>query len=166
MKFEKWATRIYQEEDFGRSISTTTSGLIGLIVYLNSNDWVLSGFVLIIVFPLFRILASFLHHFFKNQFGTINEIKRIQKEFEKFSIEEKEVLKAFANAGGATLSLSLIKRQGIILHDAGVNSLFQRNILSHSVTADGISEALSIDLDVFNLALKMYPKEKLITNYL
>lgn len=33
-ELNKWADRVYAENDFGRSISTSISGVIGLITYL------------------------------------------------------------------------------------------------------------------------------------
>ena len=50
MNFSEWAKKIYEEEDFGRSISATLSGFIGLAIYLSSKDWGLSLFVTVIVF--------------------------------------------------------------------------------------------------------------------
>ena len=42
---EKWADRVYAENDFGRSIATSIAGLIGLTVYLLAKDWVISASV-------------------------------------------------------------------------------------------------------------------------
>lgn len=55
---EKWADRVYKENDFGRSIATSFAGLIGLVVYLLSKDWVIAAFTSIITFPIIRIVAT------------------------------------------------------------------------------------------------------------
>ena len=41
---EKWADRVYAENDFGRSVAISVSGLIGLVVYLPTRDWVIRIF--------------------------------------------------------------------------------------------------------------------------
>ena len=55
---EKWADRVYSENDFGRSIATSLSGTIGLIVYLVTDDWVSAAFSAIISFPIIRIIST------------------------------------------------------------------------------------------------------------
>ena len=53
--------RVYNERDPGRGIATSAAGTTGLTTYLYWEDWVVAGFVTIIVFPIGRILASAIH---------------------------------------------------------------------------------------------------------
>lgn len=55
---EKWAERVYAENDFGRSVATSLSGAIGLAVYLLADDWVIAAFSTIISFPIIRIAST------------------------------------------------------------------------------------------------------------
>lgn len=66
----KWADRIYAESDFGRSVATSASGVIGLIAYLLLSDWVISAFSTIIAFPIIRILSSGFHEKFNRNKKT------------------------------------------------------------------------------------------------
>ena len=79
MNFDRCALRIYGEKDFGRSVSTTLSGIIGLSTYLLSKDWVLSAFVTIIVFLLFRLIASAVH----TRLGEVHKQKLLALEAQK-----------------------------------------------------------------------------------
>lgn len=47
---DKWADRIYSETDVGRSVATSSAGVIGLITYLTTSDWVIAAFAFLIVF--------------------------------------------------------------------------------------------------------------------
>jgi hypothetical protein len=158
VNIDRWASRIYAEKDFGRSISTTLSGIVGLVTYLLSKDWTISAFVTIIVFPVFRILASALHTRWIERHKEKLQALEAQRTFEKFSPEERQVVKAFVDAGGATLSWSHIKEAGIFLPDVGVNSLIQRGVFCHTVTADGLSEAIAIDTAIFDLGQRVFPR--------
>jgi len=61
MNLDRWAERIYAERDFGRSIATSVAGVVGLLLYLNTRDWVVAAFAAVICFPIVRVLASAAH---------------------------------------------------------------------------------------------------------
>jgi ABC-type multidrug transport system fused ATPase/permease subunit len=154
MNLSEWAKKIYDEDDFGRSISTTLSGIIGLAIYLQSKDWGLSLFVTVIVFPLLRLIASTAH-------TRWNETKKQQLEtqealmtFQKFSDEEKKVIKVFVNEGGAVLLWSQMNRANVTV--SAVESLVLRGILRNSVTSDGMTETFVIETDVFDMAQRAF----------
>ena len=56
-RMDRWAERIYEETDLGKSLGTSIAGVAGLIVYETTADWVIAAFVLIIVFPVSRVKA-------------------------------------------------------------------------------------------------------------
>ncbi len=58
---DKWIERVYVETDFGRSVATSVTGIIGLSVYLISKDWVVALFSSVIIFPIVRIVATGFH---------------------------------------------------------------------------------------------------------
>jgi hypothetical protein len=150
MNFSDWAKKIYDEEDFGRSISTTLSGIIGLAIYLKSKDWALSLFVTVIVFPLLRLIASASHARWKETKKQQLQAQEAQKRFENFSPEERKVLKVFVDAGGAVLTCSQMNRANVAL--SGVESLKLRGILDISVTSDGMTETFVMQTEVFDMA--------------
>lgn len=156
MKIDDWANKIYAEEDFGRSISTTLSGIVGLTTYLLSKDWVLSAFVAIILFPLFRLFASALHQRWKEARKRKLQTADSQKFFEKFTPEEKEVIKCFVNAGGAALSYSQINRAR--LQALGIESLVHRGVLANTLLSDYITEGFILDTKVFDLGQQSFPR--------
>jgi len=97
---EKWAERVYAENDFGRSIATSLSGAIGLVVYLITDDWVIAAFSTIISFPIIRIVSTGINEKVERQ-----KKRKINKEnalhiYKGLSDEEKEVINSYVNAGG------------------------------------------------------------------
>ena len=155
MSFSEWAKKIYDEDDFGRSISTTVSGIVGLAVYLQSKDWVLSLFVTAIVFPLLRLIASTVHTRWKEGRRQKLVAEEAQKSFQKFSPEEKRVLRAFVEAGGSAMSWSQINRADVAR--SAVESLVHRGILSNTVLSDCMTEAFVMDTEVFDTAQQAFP---------
>ena len=155
MNINEWANKIYDEEDFGRSISTTLSGIVGLTTYLQSKDWVLSLFITVIVFPLLRLIASAAHTRWKETKKQQLQAQEAQKTFENFSPEERKVLKAFVDAGGAALTWSQVNRANIAV--SAVESLKLRGILDTSVTSDGMTETFVMETEVFDMAQRAFP---------
>lgn len=149
MNVDRWFAKIYGEKDFGRSIAATLSGVAGLVTYLLSRDWVLSAFVWIIVFPLFRLVASALHTRWR-------AATREQKLFQTFSPEEKEVIKAFVDAGGAALSYSQINRAA--LPRAAIESLVSRGVLFNTTLSDCMTEGFILKTEVFDGGQRMFPR--------
>lgn len=154
MNLGEWAKRIYDEEDFGRSISTTLSGGIGLAIYLQSKDWVLSLFVTVIVFPLLRLIASAAHARWKETQKQQLLVRESQRRFQNLSPEEKKVLKAFVDAGGAALTWSQINRANLAV--SAIESLVLRSVLATSVTADGMTETFVMQPEGFDAAQQAF----------
>lgn len=149
MNLETWMSKLYDEEDFGRSVSATLSGVIALSTYILSNDWSLSALILVITFPLFRIVASAIHIRWRT-------IRDVQKQFRNFSPEEKEVIHAFVESGGAVLSCGRMDRACLPL--SGVESLVARGILHHTMLSDLWTEAFVLDTNVFDAAQHTFPR--------
>jgi hypothetical protein len=156
MNFDRWANRIYGEKDFGRSISTTLSGIVGLTTYLLSKDWVMSVFVTIIVFPLFRLIASTLHTRWREVHRQKLLTLEAQKTIQKFSPEEKEVIKAFVDAGGAALTYSQVNRSDLSV--SAIESLVQRGVLFNTFLSDCTTEAFVLKTEVFDMGQQAFPK--------
>lgn len=145
---DKWMERVYGETDFGRSIATSVAGLVGLIVYLVVSDWVISAFSAIIVFPIVRLLSTWLYE--KSRRASDRQLKNEQAEsvYAKLSDAERQVVAAFVKAGGSVLTWSQVNT--LPLSGPAIESLLQREILSTSMTADGMRETFVLDTDVFD----------------
>ncbi len=156
MDFNEWAKRVYDEEDFGRSVSITLSGSVGLLIYLGSRDWVLALFVTVIVFPVFRVVASALHGRWREKRKQNMQVFEAQKRFETLSPQERDVVRAFVEAGGAALTWSQINRAALAV--SAIESLVLRGILSTSVTSDGMTETFVMQTEIFDAALQAYPR--------
>jgi len=145
----KIAELIYSEDDFGRSVSTTLSAVIGITCYLSTNDWVIAAFSAVIPFPIIRLVASKLHakYAIRAQRNTARE--SADYTFSQLSQDEKTVANAFVNAGGCTLTFSQVN--SLSLANA-VESLTHREMLSTSMTADSMCETFVLDPLVFDAA--------------
>lgn len=155
---EKWADRVYSENDFGRSIATSLSGLIGLGIYLFTNDWVIAAFSTIISFPIIRIVSTGINEKIKRK-----KKRKIDKEnalhiFEGLSNEEREVIKSYVRAGGSVLTWRQMNNQSV--SSSAVESLIQREILWTSMTADGMKETFALDSNIFDIANEKYARSK------
>ena len=157
-ELNKWADRVYAENDFGRSISTSISGIIGLITYLYTEDWILTVLSLIIFFPIFRIISSGLHE--KYQRKKQRNFKKEDAEYiyNRLTDEEKDVVLAFVRAGGSVLTWRQMNEESVSL--AGGESLQQRELLWTSMTADGMRETFVLDSDIFDIAYEKFNKDK------
>lgn len=147
---DKWAERIYAENDFGRGIATSIAGIIGLINYLITRDWVIAVFSLIIIFPMVRIISTALNESAKRKFSKKMQHIEIEETFKKLSDAEKEVVKAFVDAGGTALTFSQINN--LNLSNAAIESLIQRELLWTSVTADLMTETFALNTQLFDVA--------------
>lgn len=149
-ELNKWADRVYAENDFGRSISTSISGGVGLIVYLTTKDWVLTTLSLIIAFPIFRIISSGLYEKYQQKIQRILKKKDIEQAYNRLSDQEKDVVQAFVRAGGCVLTWRQMNLESIT--SAGVESLVQRELLWTSCTADAMTETFVLDSDIFDIS--------------
>lgn len=146
---DKWAERVYSETDFGRSVATSVAGVVGLAVYLIFDDWVIAAFSSIITFPIIRLAATGLH-----EKATRHAKRRIEREdaehiYDRLSNGEKEVVQAFVKAGGTALTWSQVN--SLSLPAPAIESLIQREILSSSMTADGMRETFALDSALFDV---------------
>ncbi len=149
---DKWADRVYSETDFGRSIATSISGIIGLTVYLITTDWVIAAFSSIIAFPIIRIISTSLNDRI-NFFAQQRKIKKqTEYTYNELSEGEKEVIQAFVTAGGTGLTYSHMN--SLDLSAPAVETLIQREIIWNSMTADGIRETFALDTAIFDIAQK------------
>lgn len=150
--FEKWADRVYAEVDFGRSLATSLSGAIGLAIYLKTSDWVIAAFCSIIFFPIARVTATALHGSFVNGIGRRRKLDEAKRVFDVLSDGEVEVVSAFVKAGGCAMTWGQMDRSSV--STAAVESLIQREILTTSVTADGMRETFVLATEIFDEAIR------------
>lgn len=150
MNIDRWAERIYTERDFGRSIATSGSGIVGLATYISTGDWVIAAFCAVIVFPLIRVISFSLHARYRRHRTSGAQREQIRKQVKKLTADEKEVLRAFVREGGSVLPAGRVNRLGV--PESGVESLFQRGIMYSTMTVDGMREALAIEVEVFDTA--------------
>lgn len=149
---DKWADRVYSETDFGRSIATSLSGIIGLTVYLITTDWVIAAFSSIISFPIIRIVATSVNDRI-NFFAKQRKIKKqTEYTYNGLSDGEKDVVQAFVTAGGTGLTYSHINN--LELSSPAVETLIQREIIWTSMTADSMCETFVLDTAIFDIAQK------------
>ena len=146
---EKWADRIYLESDFGRNVATSSSGLVGLGVYLFTSDIAIAGFSALILFPVVRILASSAYRKSEHLAKLKAQEDGVQKLYDRFSPEEKNVVSVFVKAGGSVMTWGQINRSDT--HFSAIESLMQRGLLHTSVTADGGTETFVLDQDIFDV---------------
>lgn len=146
---EKWADRVYAENDFGRSIATSVAGLIGLAVYLLTKDWVISAFASIISFPIIRIIASSFNEKIERNKKRKVEKEEVENLYNKLSSDERNVIQSFVNAGGSVLTWN--QMNSLDVSSSGVESLIQREILWTAYTADGMRETFALDTNIFDV---------------
>ena len=150
---DKWLERVYGETDFGRSIATSVAGAIGLVVYLLVGDWVISAFSAIIAFPIARLLSTWLYEKTRRAAARQIESERAKSTYGKLSDEERQVVAAFVKAGGSVLTWSQVN--ALSLSGPAIESLLQREVLSTSMTADGMRETFVLDSAVFDAGLSV-----------
>ncbi|HHF3237113.1 TPA: hypothetical protein ACPJ2N_004023 [Vibrio alginolyticus] len=147
---DKWLERVYSENDFGRGIATSASGIFGLCSYLLTNDWVIAFFCLIIAFPIARIAATTINERFKRRLAGKLQQNAMTKTYENLSDAEKAVVQAFVDAGGTVLTFREINN--LDLQRAAIESLVQRELLWTSVTSDLMTETFALNTDLFDIA--------------
>jgi hypothetical protein len=138
---DKWAERVYTETDFGRSVATSVAGVIGLVVYLFFDDWVIAAFSAIIAFPVVRLIATGLH--------TRSTGRYPERIYGQLSDGEKEVVQGFVDAGGCVLTWGQVNKMP--MRSASIETLIERKLLWTSVTADGITETFVLDTTLFDV---------------
>ncbi|WP_133718428.1 hypothetical protein [Methylocaldum gracile] len=148
---EKWAERVYAETDFGRNVATSLSGLLGLGVYLIVGDWVIAAFASIIFFPVARLTATAIHA--RVSRGADRRAKRKDAEqiYRSLSDEERAVVSEFVAAGGCVLTWHHMNHCPV--SGPAIESLIQREVLSTSMTADGMRETFVLDTAFFEIGV-------------
>ena len=158
MNLDRWATRIYKENDIGRGIATTLAGIGGLCTYLRWGDWVVAAFVAIIVFPVCRIAASAAH----SRWARARERRRtdaqIEDLFKSLGSEERATVQAFVWHGGSVMTWGECNRSGHV-SVAGIESLLNRGLVHMTMTADLGSETFALDTQLFDYAQKVLPSQ-------
>lgn len=155
---EKWAERVYAEDDFGRSVATSLAGAIGLVVYLFADDWVIAAFSTIIAFPIIRIVSTGINEKVERRKRRNIDKENARHIYEVLSDEEKEVINAYVRAGGSVLTWGQMNNQAV--SSAAVESLIQREILWTSMTADSMRETFALDSNIFDIANEKYTESK------
>ena len=158
MDLDRWIERIYSERDVGRGVATSTSGATGLLTYLLSGDWVVSGFVAVIVFPIARIAASSFHSHWNQTRERTHSMDELRDLFDGLGSEEKAVVHAFVRHGGSVITWREFNRSQDFSH-IGIESLINRGVASMGMMADGMTETFVLDTDLFAYAQKAFPQE-------
>ena len=157
MKWDWIVRAIYSEEDFGRSVATTVAGIVGLVVYTISGDWVVAIFGAVIAFPVCRVVASAAHARLKRKYAESRKRAEAEAMMSSFSSEEREVLRSFVRAGGACVSWS--QANTLPFPRPALNSLMARGVLHTSVMEDGMTESFVLDVDLFDEAQRAFGSE-------
>lgn len=147
-----WIERVYGETDFGRSVATSLAGVVGLVVYLCTGDWVVSSFAAIIAFPVARLITTSLYETIRRGSTRRLEQERVKVTYKSLSQEEQQVVAAFVQAGGSVLTWSQVN--SLHLPAPAIESLIQRDLLSTSMTADGMRETFVLDTALFDIGLR------------
>lgn len=155
---DRWAERIYAETDFAKSIATSFAAAIGLLVYLLASDWVIAAFALAIVFPIARLLSASIQHRIDKTTQRNESTRRATQMFDSLCEDEKDVIAAFVRAGGSVLTWRQTNNSNI--SSTAIESLIQRDVLSTSVTADGMRETFVLDMALFDLGCKKFQRNR------
>ena len=155
-QINSWIERVYGETDFGRSVATSLAGIVGLAIYLAFGDWIVAAFSAVIAFPIARLASTGLYEKVRRGSSRRLETERARIAYEGLSPEEKNVVAAFAKAGGSVLTWS--QANHLELSAPAIESLVQRELIGTSVTADGMRETFVLDTALFDIGLRALPK--------
>lgn len=148
---DKWAERIYSENDVGRGIATAAAGVAGLVVYLTVGDWVVAAFSAVIVFPLVRLISTAV----QSKLNATAAQRRVEDHASsicrKLTDQEHQVVRAFVEAGGCVLTWSHVNQ--LHLPYAAIESLIQRGVLTTSISADSMTETFVLDSVMFDASV-------------
>jgi hypothetical protein len=159
--FDRWAERIYSENDVGRSIATAAAGAAGLVVYLTVRDWVVAAFSAIIIFPLVRLVSTAVQSKLKATIAQRTAQDHASKSFQKLTDQEHQVVQAFVEAGGCVLTWSHVNQ--LHLPYTAIESLIQRGVLTTSMAADSMTETFVLDSVVFDASVAQASGDKPLT---
>lgn len=148
-----WLERVYTETDVARGLATSVSGIVGLIVYLVVEDWVVAALSLVIVFPVARVTTGWLHARANRRIERRLKEEEARELLEGLSEAERAVVAAFVDAGGTVLTWSQTNRLG--LGGSAFESLMSRGLIRTSITADAMRETFVLDAEIFNIARRV-----------
>ena len=154
---DKWADRIYSETDVGRSVATSSAGVIALITYLTTSDWVIAAFTFLIVFPIVRLLVASKHEHLKQASDRQRLIEQADELYSSLSPEEQALVDLFVENLGCVMTWGQFNRSAI--SSSAVETLMQRELLSTSVTADGMTETFVLDVSLFDAGVRQSASE-------
>lgn len=158
MGIEKWAERIYLEEDFGKNVATTVTGLIGLCVYLASEDVPLAAFITIILFPLTRIVANVLRskHVEKTKIKDQQAaLEALDQVVENLTDQERLVIHEFVKYKSSVISDKYLKMNSVYLPDGAVKSLMERGYLTEETFGPGMYD-LKLNIAIFEAGRRRF----------
>jgi ABC-type multidrug transport system fused ATPase/permease subunit len=161
MDIEKWAERIYLEEDFGKNIATSTSGVVGLIIYLSKSDFALAAFVAIIIFPVVKIISNSLREKYiaKKQERDYEAAKEeLDRTVKELTDQERLVIHKFVQYKSAVMSNKYIKLNNVFLPDGAVKSLMERKFITEEFYGLSGEYDLKLNLDVFEAGRRYFEK--------
>lgn len=147
----KWVERVYTETDFGRSVATFVSGIIGLTTYLAIGDPVIAAFSAIIAFPLCRLVSASLYERFMQKKKQKSERQKAEYAYDNLSEEERDVVQAFVKVGGCVITWNQANK--LPISSNAIDSLVQRELIWTSVTVDGMRETFNLDPTIFTVGL-------------
>ncbi|WP_299769024.1 hypothetical protein [uncultured Pseudoteredinibacter sp.] len=152
MDLDKWAGRIYEEEDFGKNIAISIAGIIGLTIYLIQSDFVLAAFITIIVFPPVKIL---LRHF-ESKYTKRREAERLDsqkkelvKVVENLTGQERRVIHEFVKYKSAVISNEYLSVNSIHMPDGATKSLRERGYLKVESYGTPQDFDLKLNIEIF-----------------
>tara|TARA_R110002072_G_scaffold271038_1_gene430904 strand:- start:18870 stop:19439 length:570 start_codon:yes stop_codon:yes gene_type:complete len=149
---DKWADRIYSETDVSRSVATSSAGVIGLIIYLKTSDWGIAAFTFLIVFPIVRLLAASKHERLKQASDRQRQVEQADELYGSLSPEEQALVDLFVENRGCVMTWGRFNRSDV--SSSAVETLIQRELLSTSVTADGMTETFVLDVSLFDAGVR------------
>jgi len=161
MDIDKWADRIYLEEDFGKNIATTVSGSLGLIIYLFKSDFALAAFVAIIVFPFVKIVSNALRDkYIKKKEALDQESARraIDQTIKNLTDQERLVIHEFVNYKSSVMSNKYIQMNSVFLPDGAVKSLMERDFLTEKFYGASGQYDLKLNLVIFEAGRRYFEK--------
>jgi hypothetical protein len=162
MDIDKWADRVYAEEDFGKNIAISFSGLIGLIIYLIKSDFALAAFIAIIIFPLVKMLSRHIERKYaknKKQSDVENKKKEIVEIVKNLTDRERRVIHEFVKYKSAVISSNHLAMNSIHMPDGATKSLKERGYLSIDSYGTPDEFDLILDLDIFEAGRMVFENE-------
>ncbi len=149
---ERIVERIYGETDFARSFATSAGGIVGLVLYLLSDDPVIAAFSAIIAFPVARLGASAVYRRVSAKASRHEQEAEADRQFAKLTEAERIVVSTFVASESCVLTWGEMNRSSA--SSSGVESLSQRGLVNTSMTLDGMRETFVLDTAIFDAGVR------------